>query len=88
MEVLVGLLLGDPQSFLNQDPLWTPVDDMLGASVENDRFGSGLTHQGSRSRLKPPEALPTNHHAPVGRSRVIAANPASTAAESVPPEVS
>ncbi len=46
MEVLVGLLLGDPHSFLAQDPLWTPArdwdsgrDGVLKDFIKDDRFG-------------------------------------------------
>lgn len=46
MEVLVGLLLGDPHSFLVQDPLWTPArnwdsgrDALLKDFIKDDRFG-------------------------------------------------
>ncbi|WP_413438120.1 heme peroxidase family protein [Sulfuriferula sp. GW1] len=46
MEVIVGLLLGDPHSFLAQDPLWTPArdwkaggDGVLKNFIKDGRFG-------------------------------------------------
>jgi hypothetical protein len=46
MEVLVGLIQADPNSFLSQDPLWTPArawdsgrDGILSSYIRNDRFG-------------------------------------------------
>jgi hypothetical protein len=46
MEVLVGLILADPHSFLSQDPTWTPArqwesgrDAICKQDVRDDRFG-------------------------------------------------
>jgi hypothetical protein len=43
-EVLLGLLDGDPQSFLNVDPLWQPKKDQFGATQDGKYFMSNLLH--------------------------------------------
>jgi hypothetical protein len=43
-EVLLGLLDGDPQSFLNVDPLWQPKKDQFGATQDGKYLVSNLLH--------------------------------------------